>query len=106
MVRIRNSQLLMPLNGTDYGPLLFKSGSITHSTSGDVDTADRDTGVAKFPNAVIAGGMSAGWVSSNWDEYLRAARPPYNGPTNIFLNFHHYTASAQTVTIFWWAIGY
>ena len=105
--RIRKHQMKTMKGTTEYNTPIFKSGLVQKAiSSGDNDYGGVDTGVAKFPNAVLAGGVCPEWVSASWSYYLRAAREPYNGGTNIVIDVHTYSGANQTVGLRWWAIGY
>jgi hypothetical protein len=91
------------VNGTERA-LIWKTGTLTPTVNGESDYT-LDTGVAKFPTAIIAYGATTTSVSSTWNYIMRSCGIT-QGATNLSIGTHIYSASSQTAYISWWAVGY
>jgi hypothetical protein len=102
--QIKNHQYKVKKDSTQYVKPFFKYGVVSKAFGGETD-ATIDTGVAKFPNGLLASGVAAGWPNASWSQETRGMTAPSNGSTNIDFQVH-YAGPAQTVDYKWWAIGY
>ena len=105
-MRITKNQRAMRKDTTDYTGAYFKHGTVTVALSAGENDYYVNTGIAKFTNGVICGGVNAEWVGSSWSYISRGFRSPEQGASNIQFWMHSYTAGPQNVTIRWWALGY
>jgi len=101
---IKNNQYQFRDTGAYRAAPYFKFGTKSQSFGGGGDYTI-DTGVAKFPNGIIASSVSAGWPNASWSQESRGFNVPYNGGTNIEFAVH-LESGAQTIDYKWWALGY
>lgn len=102
--KIRKHQYKVRKSTTDYAVPFFKFGSVGINPGGSGDFTV-NTGVAKFPNGVIAGGVNPSWPNASWAQDTRGITVPGQGATNIEFSVH-YEGPGQNVQYRWWALGY
>ena len=104
--KLNGNQIQMEVNGVMRTlTIKYGTGTMTLTGTGERDNS-WDTGVAKFPNELIAGGITENWQNTTWTYTLDAWRVQ-QGTTNIVVSLHTAETTANTsLNLKWWAIGY
>lgn len=103
--KVKSPQFNLRINGVLYKNCFMKQFIYSLSVlASDTDYTNKDTGVAKFPNNLLAYSMMPGWVSANWNETYKAGNVT-QGTTNLMVNAHVSSSVAQTMDLHIWAIG-
>jgi hypothetical protein len=103
---INSEQFSMMVNGVMYNNCYFRSGTAQVGVgAGSDQDYNVDTGVPKFPNNFLGGGVTPEWTTVSWSQSWRAGWIYQDGNTNLRLNVHIQSVSALTKNVSWWAIG-
>lgn len=103
--QVKPQQMSLMVNGIVYKDCYWVQGSNAFTASGDNDF-DVDTGVPKFPNNLLAWGVTPGWTSVTWDQTWRKGEVYQNsGNANLRLSIHVRVGSTLSKDAKWWAVG-